>query len=127
MRSAEMHRQRRCLLEVDRTGEGTVQEGKRAPQRGSLQVERPCDAGSLQTHTSDGQGGRFAISDEQGHDDLSPDGSLPPPLGPRSGESSSGLPTRRSTNVPVAVACQIFLSGSVRSLTLMTSPTQPND
>src|SRR5260221_92611 len=44
-----------------------------------------------------------------------------------SGESSSGLPTRRSTNIPVAAACQTLLSDIVRSLTFMANPTQPND
>ncbi len=47
MRSAEAHRHRVCLVEVDSSGEGTVQEGERAPQRGGLEVEVACDAGSL--------------------------------------------------------------------------------
>ena len=82
MRSAEAHRHRRCLVEDDRAGEGTIQEGERAPQRGGLEVELARDAGSLQAHAPDGRGGRVAVSDEQVRDHLGPDGSLRPPLGP---------------------------------------------
>jgi hypothetical protein len=44
-----------------------------------------------------------------------------------SGESIFGSPARRSTQVPMHAACQIFLSGSVRLLTFMASSTHPND
>ena len=43
MRPTEAHRHRRCLIEGDRAGKGTVQEGERAPQHGGLEVELTCD------------------------------------------------------------------------------------
>src|SRR5258708_6596500 len=82
MRSAEAHRHRRCLVEVDLAGEGTVQESERAAQRGGLEVEDTHDVSSLQTHTPGGSGGRLAVSDEKVRNYFGSYSSLRPPLGP---------------------------------------------
>src|SRR5215471_15328112 len=82
MRATQAHRCCRCLVEVDSTVEGAVQEGERASQRAGLEVELARDAGSLHAHTPDRYRSGLAISDEQIRNDLGPYASLWSPLSP---------------------------------------------
>ncbi len=82
MRAAEAHRCCCCLVEVESTVEGTVQEGERAPQSAGLEVEVTGNVGSLQAHTPDSHRSCLTVSDEQIDDDLSSYGSLRSPLSP---------------------------------------------
>src|SRR2546428_782547 len=65
MRAAEAHRCCCCLVEVESTVEGTVQEGERAPQSAGLEVEVTGNVGSLQAHTPDSHRSCLTVSDEQ--------------------------------------------------------------